>query len=125
MFAAKVAHKSCKALLYEEVALKMLMKLRLSLNFISIFRARFLYETSLRQLFSSYFKYVEKLQNDVCTKNSYVKMLMKLTLGVTETPASRTPNALKLPEAACGAPDLRQQTALSMTVISQGTYFVS
>jgi len=42
------------------------------LNFINIFCARFSYETSFQQLFSSYFKYVEKLQNDVRTKNSYV-----------------------------------------------------
>jgi len=52
-------------------------------------------------------------------------MLMKLTLGVTETSASRTLNALQRPEEACGAPDLRQQPALSMTVTSQGANFVS
>jgi len=38
----------------------------------SIFRARFSYETSFRQLFSRYFKYKRSCRNDFRMKNSYV-----------------------------------------------------
>jgi len=64
----------------------MLVKLTPTVNFINSIRTNFSYEffvrTSFRQLFPMYVRtYVGKksCRKDICTKNSYVKTLMKLT----------------------------------------------
>ncbi len=67
-------------------------------KFINIFRARFSYETSFRQLFSSYYIYMEKLPKRCSYEKFVLLTLMKLTAGVEFTNVLRVALMLEDPK---------------------------